>query len=338
MAAGEATGYANYDRWESGSTRVGPQHLAHIAVAFGLDGHELSLLVFAWLSDRFVPATGHRESRLELGVVRRWIAELPSALVSLGEFADLTPDAASSTEIALAYVLACYGERDRCGHWTLRVAPTPRTEPPKDVGPGLLDDLYGYAITEAVELLVELAGIGWEPNATDAERPLATAAVALLTHERIIDGIGSAAAKAVVVDAGGFGGRIDPRHLSVLGAVATLAPELSALGVRVRCEFRRLLESAMGHRVDYRHAERLLIEVSSGDVSGLSKVIAEAEAAGRSLAASDHRLTLALADMLERTVDGCHPYVVDRHGQERIDQYTRLVNASRETTETRRSA
>ncbi|MBI2708826.1 MAG: hypothetical protein HYX34_03930 [Actinobacteria bacterium] len=48
------TEYGNYERWESGVTRVGAQHLVPIAVAFAVD--DVPMFLYAWLVDRFSPA------------------------------------------------------------------------------------------------------------------------------------------------------------------------------------------------------------------------------------------------------------------------------------------
>lgn len=69
LVAAEATQYRNYERWESGATRVGAVHLANIATAFELGSDDLVLLIFAWLVDRLVPADGDRERRMATGVV-----------------------------------------------------------------------------------------------------------------------------------------------------------------------------------------------------------------------------------------------------------------------------
>ncbi|MGH9187034.1 MAG: helix-turn-helix domain-containing protein, partial [Acidimicrobiales bacterium] len=58
LAAAESTDYSNYDRWESGATRVGPQHLRNIAQALAITD-ELGLFIYAWLVDRFSPTPGH---------------------------------------------------------------------------------------------------------------------------------------------------------------------------------------------------------------------------------------------------------------------------------------
>lgn len=53
LGAAEATEYGNYERWDSGVTRVGAQHLGAIAEAFAVD--DVAMFVYAWLVDRFSP-------------------------------------------------------------------------------------------------------------------------------------------------------------------------------------------------------------------------------------------------------------------------------------------
>ncbi len=56
LGAAEATNYGNYERWESGKTRVGAQHVGAIAEAFHIDD-DLYLLLYAWLLDRIHAGT-----------------------------------------------------------------------------------------------------------------------------------------------------------------------------------------------------------------------------------------------------------------------------------------
>lgn len=84
LQAGEATCYANYERWESGQTRVGADHLANIATAFDV-GEDLWLLVYAWLVDRFTPMPGSQPLELTGVELRRHLDTLPKVEVDLGE-------------------------------------------------------------------------------------------------------------------------------------------------------------------------------------------------------------------------------------------------------------
>lgn len=228
LAAAEATQYRNYERCESGATRVGALHLANIAAGLELGSDELVLLIYAWQVDRLVPADGDRERRVETGVVSKWLMELPSRLIDLdASHAEVVDRAGSCTEVALTCLLARHGDRDRVGHWTLRFAPTPRTPTPA-VHTGVLSSAYGWAWWDAVDLVLEMTERGWDPDATGKERDLARCAAAIVADLRVIEGL----AAAVRDSAAAHSEDTDAGLLRVLQSVGSAGPELTALTVR----------------------------------------------------------------------------------------------------------
>ena len=82
LAAAEATGYGNYERWESGQTRVGAQHLRSLAEAFAVTD-ELHLLLYAWLVDRLSPKPGEPPKALRLDELRRFVRHAPDQVIDL---------------------------------------------------------------------------------------------------------------------------------------------------------------------------------------------------------------------------------------------------------------
>lgn len=62
LAAADATAYGNYERWESGQTRVGALHLRAIAEAFAV-GDDRALLLYAWALDQLSPLMGEPARR-----------------------------------------------------------------------------------------------------------------------------------------------------------------------------------------------------------------------------------------------------------------------------------
>lgn len=84
LAAGEATGYCKYERWESGQTRVGGQYLRSIAEAFAVTD-DLYLLLYAWLLDQLTPETGCSPRRLGLDDLHRYIRFAPDTVIDLHE-------------------------------------------------------------------------------------------------------------------------------------------------------------------------------------------------------------------------------------------------------------
>lgn len=65
LAAADATAYSNYERWESGQTRVGALHLRAIAEAFAVVA-DLGLLLYAWALDQLSPTNGQAARRYVL--------------------------------------------------------------------------------------------------------------------------------------------------------------------------------------------------------------------------------------------------------------------------------
>ncbi len=130
LAAAEATEYGNYERWESGATRVGAQYLGIIARAFGVTD-ELWLLLYAWLVDRWTPSPGERAVDLARVNASRVLGDLP-----VDEFGAHT----TATNLVLGpsrhldVALWCLGGRYQRGK---RVVLMPvRRSPLPDRGPG----------------------------------------------------------------------------------------------------------------------------------------------------------------------------------------------------------
>jgi len=138
LAAGEAIGYSNYERWESGQTRVGPQHVGAIASAFGVTD-ELWLLLYAWLVDRFTPGCGQGSVDLAHANVVKPQRALPADLIDLGEYKDLILEPARHLDLAMLALIGRNWSRQR-----VVLVPTPRSPLPVP-GPdeSLLSAAYG---------------------------------------------------------------------------------------------------------------------------------------------------------------------------------------------------
>jgi hypothetical protein len=130
LAAADATEYGNYERWESGATRVGAQYLRIIARAFGVTD-ELWLLLYAWLVDRWTPAPGERAVDLARVNASRVLRDLP-----VDKFAADTTGTnlvlGSSRHLDVA--LLCLGARYQRGKQVV-LMPV-RRSPLPDRGPG----------------------------------------------------------------------------------------------------------------------------------------------------------------------------------------------------------
>ena len=108
LKARELTQYQNCERWESGDTRVGADHLHNIAVAFGV-GDDLWLLVFAWLVDRFTPLPPEEPVEFSGAQLRRHLGNLPRDMVDFGDHANLALSTMSHRDLALLAFTARYG-------------------------------------------------------------------------------------------------------------------------------------------------------------------------------------------------------------------------------------
>ncbi len=124
LGAAGATGYSNYERWESGATRVGPQHLRSIAEAFAVTD-ELALLLYSWLIDRFSPRRGQGSVDIVHSNLYKVLRQLPDDLVDLGEHNKWIVQSSSHTEVALLYLVARYRRRQRIALPPVERSPLP---------------------------------------------------------------------------------------------------------------------------------------------------------------------------------------------------------------------
>ena len=133
LAAADATEYGNYERWESGATRVGAQYLRIIARAFGVTD-ELWLLLYAWLVDRWTPTPGERAVDLARVNASRVLRDLP-----VDEFAadttamNLILGSGRHLDVALWCLGARYQRGKRGVLMPVRRSPLPDWEPGESV-------------------------------------------------------------------------------------------------------------------------------------------------------------------------------------------------------------
>src|SRR5436305_8055227 len=111
LGAAEATEYGNYERWESGITRVGAQHLGAIADAFAVE--DVPMFLYAWLVDRFAPTP--KQGAVDLAQVNftKVYRELPRTIVDLAERNDWVVEPPRHTDLALLYLVARYRRNQR---------------------------------------------------------------------------------------------------------------------------------------------------------------------------------------------------------------------------------
>ena len=162
LQAAERTGYGNYERWESGDTRVGPEYLQTIAEVFGVEG-DLWLLAYAWLVDRYTPKPGAGFFDFTPQRLKRVLRQLPSGEVDMGEQANLAVRSMGHGALAVMCLIARYGPAYAGADTPLVLAPTPRTPaPPADRTGCILDrysDVFGD-LARYVSRTFLLAGMG----------------------------------------------------------------------------------------------------------------------------------------------------------------------------------
>jgi hypothetical protein len=161
LKARELTQYQNYERWESGDTRVGPDHLHNIAVAFGVDD-DLWLVVFAWLVDRFTPLASEESVEFTGAQIRRHLDSLPRDIVDFGDHANLALAAMSHRDLALLAFTARYGRGYAKEGESLVLAPVERATVPDPVQAGVpvLFATYGDARRDLLEYLARTMILG----------------------------------------------------------------------------------------------------------------------------------------------------------------------------------
>ncbi len=133
LAAAEATEYGNYERWESGATRVGAQYLRIIARAFGVTD-ELWLLLYAWLVDRWTPALGERAVDLAQVDPSRVLRDLPGDEFAADTTAkNLVLGSSRHLDVALLCLGARYQRGKRAVLMPVTRAPLPQRRPGESV-------------------------------------------------------------------------------------------------------------------------------------------------------------------------------------------------------------
>jgi transcriptional regulator with XRE-family HTH domain len=146
LGAAEATEYGNYERWETGATRVGTQHLGATVAAFGVD--DVPMFLNAWLVDRFTPSP--RQSAVDLAHVNlaKTYRQLPRTTVNLGERKDWVVEPARHADVALLYLVARYRRNHRVVLPPAARKPLPTRLSDADV----LTSAYGDVIDDVIRL------------------------------------------------------------------------------------------------------------------------------------------------------------------------------------------
>ena len=148
LGTAEATEYWNYERWESGQTRVTARNVGAIAAAFGVTD-ELWLLLYAWLADRYVPTRGQGSVDLQHANIIKALRQLPADVVDLGPNKDFVIEPGRHLDLALLCVLGRYWTRQRVVLPPTRREALPRPAP----GQSPLAAAYGGVVLDMFNLV-----------------------------------------------------------------------------------------------------------------------------------------------------------------------------------------
>ena len=258
LRAQELTTYGNYERWESGQTRVGADHLDNIGAAFGV-GNDLWQLVYAWLVDRFVPLPGCEPVDISDAELRRQLSRLPQREVDLGEYADMALGPPTHTDVAVVGVIARYG----CGYAgdrRLVLEATERTTVPtasSDVP--VLARLYGDVLGDILRYVARTFLLGGFRVLPDApQRQVHRYTWLMLSEPELLTRLAAAGAPPPGVR---------KRGLDWLAAVAArVAPLAQRLAYRQLEDLRRASEAVEGAPVSIEDVKDMVRQAARDDV------------------------------------------------------------------------
>ncbi len=238
--AGFATGYDNYERWESGQTRVGADHLQNIAAAFGVE-RELWLLVYGWLVDRFTPQRGCEPVELSGAVLGPVLEALPNVPLDLGDCRQLALRDGTHTQLAVFGLIARYGGGYAGADAHLVLAPRERATVPSSIpaGSSVLRCLYGDVERDLLRFLGRtLIASGLGGLRGQVQRDVQRQALLLATEPDCVGELLSAGAPPTTVR---------PRGFNRLAALAArVAPRFQRMSNRQLEDLGRLEEAVAG--------------------------------------------------------------------------------------------
>lgn len=246
LGAAEATEYGNYERWESGATQVGVQHLGTIAEAFDVD--DVPMFLYAWLVDRFSPAP--RQGTIDLAHVNfaKTYRQLPSTAVDLGERKDWVVEPPRHAELALLYLVARYRRNQRVALPPVARKPLPVRASDVEV----LSSAYGDVIHDVVRLAARILLRAGRRDDVDARAAVANIAPMLskpAAFEALADEVG--------------------------GPLADELRRFAALSLRVRHGLSEVVAQA-GDTANADTVGELSVQLATGDVDGVAPIFAAA--------------------------------------------------------------
>lgn len=287
LAAGEATGYGKYERWESGQTKVGGQYLRSIAEAFAVTD-DLHLLLYAWVLDQLTPDAGCPARRLDLDELRRHVRLAPETVIDLHEHKALVREPGLHVDLALLCLAARYADR----HIVVLPAAHRRDLPSRAPGAPILEHLYGDVVhdgTAAMGRALLVRGIDKKPDAVDVSN-IAPAMADPGTYLALADDLDTVEPA------------VDEPVVAFAAGTAPDARRFAELLTSLRNQNRELLEAA-GKPATDEDVGRLTEKVMAGKTRSILWLFARA-AARRRFPTADPAVTAELRSMHDRLRDG----------------------------------
>jgi transcriptional regulator with XRE-family HTH domain len=282
LQAAEATHYPKYERWESGRTRVGAQHLQAIADAFNV-GEELYLLLFAWLADRMTPRPGQAPAEITGQNVERFLSVAPSRVVALDEYGHLVVGPATHAELAALALVARYDRPENSERHTVWLAPVRRSRVRESVSASsrsVLDNLYSEVMRDASEYVGRtLMTIGSDLSLEGFRKvPLPTLA-GMLSRPEAFEAMAEEGWK-LPLDGS--------RELDKFAVMALRqGDEVADLSRQFQAQLRALLEAVTGEAASDNDIESLIACLVSGDLEPIATLATKALDKGVTLAGPD---------------------------------------------------
>lgn len=282
LGAAEATRYVKYERWESGQTAVGSQHLRSIAEAFGV-ADELFLLAYGWLLDRFSPAVGAATARVTEESLRRVARAIADEVIDLSQD-PFVEGAVNHLDLAVYYLISRY-RPVALDEDAILLPPARRVRP----GPGagrndsVLLDLYGDVIVETSKNVGEqmiLGGFG-------------QGGIRLRLPPAFIEEMAEAARR--------DGPSIADKGIAGFSARCTQEADLFIkLSAKLRKGLTEMLRAATGDEPSETELDRVMASAAAGDLSEIGTIMMTAAQNGVTLPAVDDELTKQLQAMMGR--------------------------------------
>jgi len=254
LAAADAVQYVNYERWETGKTKVGAKYLGMIAGAFGVTD-ELWALLYAWLLDHYTPERGQARVDLPHTNLAKIFGQLPGDVIFQEATKDLGIQPTRHVDFAMLALLSGRWRSDR-----LELAPQQRARLPlRDASRSTLGAAYGDVADEAIRFAGRtiLAALHAGDRLNEVRSHLVNLAP-MLTSPSALE-------------------RLAEEFVEPLAGEVRLAARATA---RIRDQLAVLLEAATGAPPTEEEVDRFAVEVFAGRRVRVNEVMSAAQERG----------------------------------------------------------